>query len=185
MEAVEEDGLQEVRKIASFHDEPLKSDRQGQRSIRLTSTTSTRSRSSRSAKEVCRCTATCAAPLTTTEKSLRRHGLATQPFFRIPRTKILRRPTSSDSSSMLSGNTAKNASWPPVYATRNWGSRPRLRASTTPIRKNGTCTTRLWPVPIPHHVRFHDLRHTTATLLLKAGVPLEPCKRSFATRIRR
>jgi proteic killer suppression protein len=33
--AVEERGLIEVRKIPGFHDEPLKGDRQGQRSIRL------------------------------------------------------------------------------------------------------------------------------------------------------
>ena len=35
IEAVENDGLQEVRKIPGFHDEPLKGDRKGQRSIRL------------------------------------------------------------------------------------------------------------------------------------------------------
>ncbi len=33
--AVEERGLDEVRKIPGYHDEPLKGDRQGQRSIRL------------------------------------------------------------------------------------------------------------------------------------------------------
>ena len=33
--AVEERGLNEVRKIPGYHDEPLKGDRQGQRSIRL------------------------------------------------------------------------------------------------------------------------------------------------------
>lgn len=35
----------------------------------------------------------------------------------------------------------------------------------------------LWPVPLPRHVRFHDLRHTTATLLLKAQVPLATVQR--------
>ena len=33
--AVELDGLDEVRKVRGFHDEPLKGDRAGQRSIRL------------------------------------------------------------------------------------------------------------------------------------------------------
>src|SRR6266478_6429558 len=28
----------------------------------------------------------------------------------------------------------------------------------------------LWPKAIPRKMRFHDLRHTTATLLLRAGV---------------
>jgi proteic killer suppression protein len=33
--AVEQDGLDEVRKVRGYHDEPLKGDRIGQRSIRL------------------------------------------------------------------------------------------------------------------------------------------------------
>ena len=33
--AVEQDGLAEVRKVPGYHDEPLKGDRIGQRSIRL------------------------------------------------------------------------------------------------------------------------------------------------------
>jgi len=33
--AVEQDGLEEVRKVPGYHDEPLKGDREGQRSIRL------------------------------------------------------------------------------------------------------------------------------------------------------
>lgn len=35
IEAIELEGLREVRKLASFHDEPLKGKRKGQRSIRL------------------------------------------------------------------------------------------------------------------------------------------------------
>lgn len=35
VEAVAEDGLEEVRRIPGYHDEPLKGSRQGQRSIRL------------------------------------------------------------------------------------------------------------------------------------------------------
>ena len=33
--AIEQDGLEEVRKVPGYHDEPLKGDRAGQRSIRL------------------------------------------------------------------------------------------------------------------------------------------------------
>ena len=36
---------------------------------------------------------------------------------------------------------------------------------------NQGCGRKLWPKRIPRHIRFHDLRHTTATLLLTAGVP--------------
>ena len=35
IDSVERDGLESVRKLPGFHDEPLKGDRAGQRSIRL------------------------------------------------------------------------------------------------------------------------------------------------------
>ena len=35
VESVEEDGLEMTRRVPGFHDEPLKGQRQGQRSIRL------------------------------------------------------------------------------------------------------------------------------------------------------
>ncbi len=36
-----------------------------------------------------------------------------------------------------------------------------------------TCGFALWPVPVPRPMRFHDLRHSTATILLRAGVPMQ------------
>jgi hypothetical protein len=36
---------------------------------------------------------------------------------------------------------------------------------------------RMWPSAIPRPMRFHDVRHTTATLLLKAGVPIQHVQR--------
>jgi len=39
-------------------------------------------------------------------------------------------------------------------------------------RKCPTCSMSLWPKAQVRPVRFHDLRHTTATLLLRAGVPM-------------
>ncbi len=39
------------------------------------------------------------------------------------------------------------------------------------------CRMKLWAIPIPRPIRFHDCRHTTGTLLLKAGVPLATVQR--------
>jgi integrase len=43
------------------------------------------------------------------------------------------------------------------------------------------CGMALWPRAIPRPLRFHDLRHTTATLLLRAGSTRTACSASCAT----
>ncbi len=40
-----------------------------------------------------------------------------------------------------------------------------------------TCGMRLWPVPLPRALRFHDLRHSCATILLRAGVDIHRVQR--------
>ena len=40
-----------------------------------------------------------------------------------------------------------------------------------------TCDARLWPVPLPRPLRFHDLRHSCATILLRAGVDVHRVQR--------
>lgn len=47
---------------------------------------------------------------------------------------------------------------------------PRYCAKTS-------CGFKLWPVGIPRAMRFHDLRHTAATHLLQAGVPVQHVQR--------
>lgn len=37
-------------------------------------------------------------------------------------------------------------------------------------RRCPTCGHRLWVTPVPRNIRFHDLRHTAATEMLRAGV---------------
>ncbi len=44
-------------------------------------------------------------------------------------------------------------------------------------RRCPRCDMRLWPKAIPRPIRFHDLRHTTATLLLRAGIDVHRVQR--------
>ncbi len=44
-------------------------------------------------------------------------------------------------------------------------------------RRCPQCAMRLWPQAVPRNMRFHDLRHTTATLLLRAGTPMQHVQR--------
>lgn len=44
-------------------------------------------------------------------------------------------------------------------------------------RRCPVCNMRLWARSIPRAMRFHDLRHTTGTLLIRAGVPLPHIRR--------
>jgi len=58
------------------------------------------------------------------------------------------------------------------YRCRRKGCGFRERRSTADPARCPRCQFKLYAKPIPRHVRFHDLRHTTATLLLKEGVTL-------------
>ena len=50
------------------------------------------------------------------------------------------------------------------------------RADAAP-RDCDVCGDRLWVKAVPRRVRFHDLRHSTATILLRAGVDLHRVQR--------
>ncbi|MGH7867242.1 MAG: tyrosine-type recombinase/integrase, partial [Candidatus Dormibacteraceae bacterium] len=51
------------------------------------------------------------------------------------------------------------------------------KAQTAETGRCPKCKMKLWAKPIVRPIRFHDLRHTTATLLLKEGVPLATVQR--------
>jgi len=51
------------------------------------------------------------------------------------------------------------------------------RHPDTRLRTCRTCGMKLWPRAIPRPMRFHDLRHSAATLLLRAGVDIHRVQR--------
>src|SRR5215831_11684243 len=53
----------------------------------------------------------------------------------------------------------------------------RRREANAEAGRCPRCQMKLWAIPIPRAIRFHDTRHTTGTLLLKAGVPLATVQR--------
>ena len=49
--------------------------------------------------------------------------------------------------------------------------KPYIERSVDPgERRCPNCKMRLWPRAVPRPIRFHDLRHSAATLMLRAGV---------------
>jgi integrase len=52
-----------------------------------------------------------------------------------------------------------------------------LQAPDAEIRRCPKCNMRMWPSAIPRPMRFHDVRHTTITLLLRLKVPMHLVQR--------
>lgn len=55
------------------------------------------------------------------------------------------------------------------HKCRRRGCRHIEHHDNADLRECPKCGFKLWPVGVPPGIRFHDLRHTTATLLLESG----------------
>ena len=63
------------------------------------------------------------------------------------------------------------------HVCRRKGCHHREEAADGGLRRCPDCNMKLWPKPQVRPIRFHDLRHSTATLLLREGVPLAVVQR--------
>jgi len=52
-----------------------------------------------------------------------------------------------------------------------------VKAPDAEIRRCAKCNMRMWPSPVPRRMRFHDVRHTTITLLLRLKIPMHLVQR--------
>lgn len=73
------------------------------------------------------------------------------------------------------GRAGTAESWAHVCRRKDCGHREE--ASDGAQRRCPKCRMWLWPKPRVRPIRFHDLRHSTATLLLREGVPLAVVQR--------
>ncbi len=64
-----------------------------------------------------------------------------------------------------------------THVCRRQGCSYKVEAPDAGLRRCPNDDRKLWPKPIVRPIRFHSLRHTTATLLLKAGVSLPAVSR--------
>ena len=64
-----------------------------------------------------------------------------------------------------------------LHVCRRKGCGYEEQADDAELRHCPDCKMKLWPKALPRHLRFHDLRGTTATLLARAGVPLVVAQR--------
>ncbi len=62
-----------------------------------------------------------------------------------------------------------------VHKCRRCGHREDRR--TDELKRCPSCAFKLWPSPKPRHIVFHSLRHTTVTLMMKAGASLAHASR--------
>ena len=64
-----------------------------------------------------------------------------------------------------------------LHVCRRKGCGHKEEAKDAELRHCPDCEMKLWPKALARHLRFHDLRGTTATLLARAGVPLVVAQR--------
>jgi len=63
------------------------------------------------------------------------------------------------------------------HICRRKGCTEGVEAPDSETRRCSVHGAKLWPKPKVRPIRFHDLRHTTASLLLQAGAPLHAVQR--------